>query len=95
MHTPHGTLAQLELSGDTLNLGMAVLGSSRSGKTFLTQNIVAAFARNADITVVNQKRDYQTLVNLLGGSTVALKPGGVSVNIFDLPEGESEPDNAH
>ena len=95
MRTPHGTLAQLELSGDTPNLGMAVLGSSGSGKTFLTQNIVAAFARNADITVVNQKRDYQTLVNLLGGSTVALEPGGVSVNIFDLPEGESEPDNAH
>jgi len=95
MHTPHGTLAQLELSGDTPNLGMAVLGSSGSGKTFLTQSIVAAFARDADITVVDQKRDYQTLVNLLGGSTVALEPGGVSVNIFDLPEGEHEPDDAH
>ena len=95
MHTPHGTLAQLELSGDTSNLGMAVLGSSGNGKTFLTQNIVAAFAGNADITVVDQKRDYQTLVNLLGGSTVALEPGGASVNIFDLPEGEHEPDDAH
>ena len=95
MHTPHGTLAQLELSGDTPNLGMAVLGSSGSGKTFLTQSIVAAFAGDADITVVDQERDYGALVNLLGGSTVALEPGGVSVNIFDLPEGESEPDDAH
>jgi len=37
---------------------MAVLGSSGSGKTSLTQSIVTAFARDADITVVDQKRDY-------------------------------------
>lgn len=71
-----------------------VVGGSGSGKTFFVQTLLAALLRQeADALIVDRGYGYAPLVEALGGAVIPVEPGGVSINPFDLPEGELGPDD--
>ena len=73
-----------------------VVGHTGSGKTFFTQQRIAQLmALDPDVLIVDRGGGYRTLCRAFGGQDIQLDPdAGVSLNPFDLPEGESEPDAA-
>lgn len=71
-----------------------VVGGSGSGKTFFMQLFANELrGQNADTIIVDRGYGYQHLVDLHGGHTIPLEPGEVSINPFDLPEGDFAPDD--
>ena len=75
------------------NWNAIVVGASGSGKTFLTQTILGELLRgDVDVMIVDRGYGYQHLVDLFGGEVIPIEPGEVSINPFDLPEGEIKPD---
>ena len=78
----------------TTNWNTAVIGASGSGKTFTVQMLLSdAMAEGEmDLIIIDKKGDYTPLVTLAGGATLPIAPGaGVTLNMFDLPPGETEP----
>ncbi|WP_027894341.1 VirB4 family type IV secretion system protein [Calidithermus chliarophilus] len=76
------------------NWNTAVLGASGSGKTFTVQSLLSDAMAEGDLELilVDKKGDYAPLVSLAGGATIPIAPGaGVTLNMFDLPPGETEP----
>lgn len=72
-----------------------VIGGSGSGKTFLMQTLLGDLLRqDADVMIVDRGYGYKHLVELFGGQIIPLEPGGsISINPFELPTGESKPDD--
>ncbi len=70
-----------------------VVGESGSGKThFANQLILQLLAADPEVVIVDRGGGYRTLAGLLGAQHIRLAPGGeCSINPFDLPPGESEP----
>ena len=77
------------------NWNAIVVGGSGSGKTFFMQSLLAELLRqDADVIIVDRGFGYAPFVELVGGAVVPIGPGaGVSINPFDLPPGELEPDD--
>lgn len=76
------------------NWNTAVLGASGSGKTFTVQSLLSDAMAEGDLEliIIDKKGDYAPLVALAGGATIPIAPGaGVTLNMFDLAPGESEP----
>jgi conjugal transfer ATP-binding protein TraC len=76
------------------NWNSIVIGSSGTGKTFLVQSILGELLRgDVDVMIVDRGFGYKHLVDLFGGEIIPIEPSNdVSINPFDLPEGEVEPD---
>jgi conjugal transfer ATP-binding protein TraC len=77
------------------NWNALIVGGSGQGKTFFTQYLVTELTRqdDVDVIIVDRGRGYEKTVELLGGVMIDVEPGGdMSVNPFDLEEGELEPD---
>ncbi|MCA9839205.1 MAG: ATP-binding protein [Trueperaceae bacterium] len=72
-----------------------VIGGSGSGKTFLMQTLLGDLLRqDVEVMIVDRGYGYQHLVELFDGELIPIEPGGkVSINPFDLPEGELKPDD--
>jgi|DewCreStandDraft_1066081.scaffolds.fasta_scaffold00121_116 conjugal transfer ATP-binding protein TraC len=72
-----------------------VVGETGSGKTYLThQLLLQLLARDAEVIIVDRGGSYRTLVTLLEGQHIPVDPTGtISLNPFDLPGGEKEPDD--
>jgi conjugal transfer ATP-binding protein TraC len=105
VRTRAGTLASLDpFSESTLNWNAAIVSGSGGGKTFLMQKITAALVRHgARIAIVDKKEDYQSFLNAIKESsgdedlvaTIEFDPSsGVRYNMFELPTGTKEPDEA-
>ncbi|MDR6218516.1 TraC family protein [Deinococcus soli (ex Cha et al. 2016)] len=77
------------------NYNMLVLGGSGSGKTFFVQSMLKdIIANGGDVMVVDRGWGYKPLMEAIGASIIPLQAGGgVSINPFDLPDGETEPDD--
>ena len=96
-----GTLTGLNPSDGTNNYGGLILGSAGSGKTFFNQYWCTCLAeQNAEIIIVDQKRDYQSFIEALEGQFIAFAPGEltseglpVRINAFALPAGVYDPDD--
>ena len=75
------------------NWNAIVVGGSGSGKTFFTQTLLAELLReDADVMIVDRGYGYASLVELYGGTTIPIEPGTVSINPFQLAEGQAQPD---
>ena len=75
------------------NWNAIVVGGSGSGKTFFTQTLLAELLReDADVMIVDRGYGYASLVELYGGTTIPIEPGSVSINPFQLAEGQDQPD---
>ena len=75
------------------NWNAIVVGGSGSGKTFFTQTLLAELLReDADVMIVDRGYGYASLIELYGGTTIPIEPGTVSINPFQLPEGQAQPD---
>lgn len=71
-----------------------IIGSTGSGKTFLTQYMLTEMLRNDDteVIIVDRGRGYEPMIEALGGSMVEIEAGGrTGINPFDLEPGEMEP----
>jgi len=99
-----GNLTGLNPSDGTTMYGTLVIASAGSGKSFFTQGWATRLAAlGSDVIIVDQKRDYDNLVEVLGGQTIPFMPGAllpgtdekVRINPFDLPPGVNEPDEDH
>lgn len=90
-----GSLTQLDpFDPRSTNWNGLVVGGSGSGKTFFVQTFLAALLRQeADVLIVDRGYGYAPLVEALGGAVIAVEPGAVSINPFDLPDGALEPDD--
>ena len=77
------------------NWNAIVVGGSGSGKTFFTQVLInELFGQTCDVMIVDRGYGYAPLVELYGGAVVSFDAaGGVSLNPFDLPAGQLEPDD--
>lgn len=73
-----------------------VVGSSGSGKTFFVQSYITSFLLLGGIVaIIDKGGGYVPLMELLGGQILYFQPGsGVRINPFDLPPGETKPDDA-
>ncbi|GGR15538.1 VirB4 family type IV secretion system protein [Deinococcus ruber] len=85
------------------NAGVVVAGSSGNGKSVFISMLGAALvhARDAGLTVIDPKNDYEALFMALGAmsSIVTVAPGArlpdgrvLCINPFDLPVGMLQPD---
>ncbi len=72
-----------------------VVGETGSGKTYLThQLLLQLLARDTEVIIVDRGGSYRTLVTLLEGQHIPVDPASnISINPFDLPAGEEEPDD--
>jgi conjugal transfer ATP-binding protein TraC len=71
-----------------------VVGGTGGGKTFFVQMSVsdALAQENTDIVLIDRGKSYLNFVQAFGGAFIDIKAGGTtSINPFDLPEGEHEP----
>lgn len=74
------------------NWNAIVVGGSGSGKTFLMQSLLGELLRqDVDVMIVDRGYGYKHLVDLFDGQIIAIEPGSVSINPFDLPEGATVP----
>lgn len=71
-----------------------LVGGTGSGKTFFTQSYITSFLTKGDfVAIIDKGGGYVPLTELLGGAIIYFEPGAeVTVNPFDLPEGQVEPD---
>jgi len=98
-----GSVTGINPSDGTLSQAMLVCGSAGSGKTFLVQSWVTSMAiTGAEVIIVDQKRDYLSLISALEGQFVPFFPGErtasgqpVRFNAFELEPGVYEPDEQH
>jgi conjugal transfer ATP-binding protein TraC len=76
------------------NWNSIVIGSSGTGKTFLVQSILGELLRgDVDVMIVDRGYGYRHLVELYGGQIIPIEPSNdISINPFDLPEGDVTPD---
>lgn len=77
-----------------LNFNAIIQGPPGSGKSFLTQQLIAAVhARgDTDIVIVDPGVTYQSLVDCLGGQTLTLDPSKNTVlNPFDMVASQMRP----
>lgn len=77
------------------NWNALIVGGSGQGKSFFAQYLITELlrAQDVDVIIVDRGRGYEKTVELLGGAMIDVEPGGeVSINPFDLEEGEIEPD---
>jgi conjugal transfer ATP-binding protein TraC len=76
------------------NWNAIVIGASGTGKTFLVQSLLGELLRgDVDVMIVDRGYGYQHLVELYGGQIIPIEPhNDVSINPFDLLEGEVTPD---
>ncbi|GGJ48144.1 VirB4 family type IV secretion system protein [Deinococcus roseus] len=88
------TMARVDiLDKECASWNGVVFGQMGSGKSVHTQKIMSEFlARNGIVIILDLGYSYQTFTDMFGGSTVLMKPGETSINIFDLAEGLIEPD---
>lgn len=72
-------------SGRHINANIAILAASGHGKSFAMGTLmVEAAAHGVDCVVIDPEGEYRRLVDSLGGSYIALAPGGTTaVNVFD------------
>ena len=97
VETPERTLAGLNpFDGRSKNANGFVLGGSGSGKSYLTQGLVtSALLDGALVVIVEKGAGYEPMVRSMGGSIITLEPtpdNPSSINPFDLPPGQTEPD---
>ena len=97
VETPEKTLAGLNpFDRRSKNANGFVLGGSGSGKSYLTQGLISSALLEGALVVVVEKGDgYENMVRAMGGSVILLEPtpdNQTSINPFDLPPGETEPD---
>lgn len=70
-----------------------VVGGSGRGKSFFVQGLLNRLAlQGVEVVIVDRGLNYQSWVELVGGSTVIVDPiEGTSINPFELKEGELFP----
>lgn len=74
------------------NWNAIFVGASGSGKTFLAQSMLGELLdRDLEAVIVDRGAGYEALVKFFGGHAIPIEPGSVSINPFDLAEGELEP----
>jgi conjugal transfer ATP-binding protein TraC len=82
--------------GGQMNGHTLVIGGSSSGKSYGLQAIEMDNIRlGHGLIVIDRGNSYDQLVRAAGGSVVNLDPAEVSINPFELEEGEEEPDTRH
>ena len=74
------------------NANIAILAASGHGKSFAMGAVMLeAATQDIDCIVVDPEGEYAGLVRALGGTYIALTPGGdVAVNVFDAAGGDGE-----
>ena len=77
------------------NYNGIIIGGSGTGKTFLAQIIISQLLKeDADVMIIDRGYGYAPLVELFQGTIIPIEPKeGISINPFDLPEGQNEPDS--
>jgi len=69
------------------NANIAVFATSGHGKSFaLGCLVLEAATRGIDAVIIDPEGEYRRVVSALGGTYLALEPGGsASINVFDVP----------
>ena len=98
-HTRYNTLAtHYTFDPRNKNKHALFLGATRSGKTFTAQFQASEELRDArvDLRVVDRGLSWERVIKKFGGVVIPVEAGGgVCINPFDLPEGETKPSNYH
>ena len=78
---------------DLANANGLIMGTSGSGKTLLTQQILLMAARTDPLVSILERGDsYLPLVELMGGQMIEMSlDSDQTINPWDLPNGETEP----
>jgi type IV secretory pathway VirB4 component len=74
---------------------MLIMTKTGGGKTFLAQLMLLMMARSRPLVSILERGDsYSPLVELMGGRVINVQlDGRETLNPWDLPEGETSPDN--
>lgn len=98
-HTRHNTLVSLDpFDPRNKNPHALFLGETRSGKTFTAQYLATEAMRKEelDLRVIDRGLGWKRVVEAFGGAVIPIEAGGsVSINPFELPEGETRPSGEH
>ena len=75
-----------------VNANIAVFAASGHGKSFaLGCLVLEAATRAVDAVIIDPEGEYRGVVAALGGTYLAIEPGGMaSINIFDVPGGSDD-----